>query len=349
MTVMENPPDIVESMASAVAFMLEAECEKEGWDRPARLYDIVGVDMTDDANTRLTDLIGPVSEDGMVMAFGLRNAQIITGHPVDAVTGRVCGDDVLGCVLVTEGWRPPDRVLDQLAAGQITIDEVTSPSEYPDRVEVRTTYCLFRDGTERAIERDRGAEPFELAGEASGQLIWALRRYLRSPSQAPIVISPRRLYAWTLARAARAVADVPDTRLHTRYRALLGFDEPASLAPFANRSPLGPPAASILGMLAYYPDWETAHRRLGDLLDRIAAVSPRAADLAEYVTWADPAMLQAYLAGLCDVDVTGAGPVTDEQIAGVLVPPGLSPTGDEVLAAARELVQVVLDVDDHSA
>lgn len=203
--------DTLTELGKTIALRLEEEHHKQGWDRPATLYEIYGADV----DPKLVDLIIKAErpgEDGdwVGAAFGVAPVEELDGHPADAMVGKHAQhEETLGVVLITEGWNYPQDVLEQLARGEISPDQIPSPSTHPRRVEVRLATAVFRDGTQTTVWRTRGEESkvWDEHARLQGRVMRALRRYLRMESAGLPAAPPRRLLAHTLARAGVTLAN----------------------------------------------------------------------------------------------------------------------------------------------
>jgi hypothetical protein len=181
-----EPPTEAGSVAEAVGYLaahLETLVDEQGWDMPASLWEVRGVDLPDD----VTDFLTAGSSDSIAAGFGLRVHSFLEGHPREALVGcSVTDPDVLGVVLVTEGWA---YSRDREGSAQ-----PLPPSGYEDSRELRLVYLLLRDGSEALVRRVRGSktEPDDVLIQAptdgdahmDGEVVWAVRRVLGLPSGA---------------------------------------------------------------------------------------------------------------------------------------------------------------------
>lgn len=186
--------------------------ETDMWDVPATLWDITAEDLPDGlpefvmshkeeippaAVTRramhsddpefMDAVMGSEGGYCLGMAFCPEIAHYLEGHPYDAMKGLQAGPEVLGACLVTEGWDYSAPAKERFKAGE---QVGFSPSEDPDRREIRMVQVCWRDGTEALVQRWRDTDEVETFidnGEDSfhlgGRVVAALRRYLGRASK----------------------------------------------------------------------------------------------------------------------------------------------------------------------
>lgn len=253
-----------------IAEKIETEIADLGWDQPSSLWEVHDVEVP--------DAIRIEHSDCFALAYSVRLAQVLDGHPADAMVGvRLQG--AVGAVLVTEGWSySPDR-LAELAAGV----ELPQPSECADRVEIRLAHLVMRDGTEAVVMRRRDQAPEVLQGlELAGRVVVALRRVLGVPSRVLHGVFPEFATARRLVLAGFVDAALESAKV-------LGEDSTAMMRVFAAgvaaESPRVRAPLERLGL--YETSWTAA-------LERARRSAAEDGD-TKFLEWADEEMYAEYL------------------------------------------------------
>lgn len=221
--------------AEGIATSIEEQINEMGeWDMPATLWDIKVEDMPDGLldfmmehredirpdktftasigreQSELLDIVAGDKPYGFGLAFAPEVVDYLEGHPYHAMKGRRAGPDVIGAALVTEGWDYCQEIKDTWKEKG---HPGFTPSQDPNRREMRMVHLLWRDGTEVLVHRWRDTNETEVmvSGEnecsLSGRVVAALRRYLDRDSGAKYETS-----AYTAARVVWALGLVHTAR-----------------------------------------------------------------------------------------------------------------------------------------
>lgn len=227
-----------------LALRAEHSAHELGWDQPVTLWDLR---FADDTLLEAFARRAPVGVD--VIAAGLTMGQVaeIHGHPYEDLIGmRLDDPDVVGAVLVSEGWNYGPASRAQIAAGN---QPGFTPTDDPERVEVRMAQLMLRDGTSLLVVRERDSEPFVADADVTGRVTDALARTLGVPSTLtepePLSGVLRRAYAYLLAAtiasldeaaidalAADARASWADITTAEAAEALAALDDPDTVREF---------------------------------------------------------------------------------------------------------------------
>lgn len=145
---------------------LDDTLELQGWDLPARLAEV----HLDPFGGAFALSIVPIAE--------------LSGHPTCELMRLrpLASAEAIGVVLITEGWGYSPASNARIAAGESLR---FAPSQDPDRIEVRITNLVLRDGTERMLSRVRGTT--DVVTEERAHAGWVpelARRCLMLPSKA---------------------------------------------------------------------------------------------------------------------------------------------------------------------
>ena len=160
-------PVEAEALLRAVEHFISAD----GWDQPHYLGVAIRrselpVALLTDRSIRLVDA-SPAYGDLVVCLAALGNCE---AH--QALAGLVAPPSAIGVILVTEGWMAPAHPTAPLA-------DQPSPSEHPQRVEIRSAAWAGREGPVLGLARIRGQEPEMWAdGSIGGRLPGALLRVM---------------------------------------------------------------------------------------------------------------------------------------------------------------------------
>ena len=188
-----------------VLLSLEARVDLDGWDRPAKLYGVVGPAYTEAVLGQpisFADIhaVGDQVEgddggrdDGGSGGLGeVRSAMSVIelvevdGHPIEALWGYQAPPFVAGVIATFEGWAVDARK--ESPAGATPAHSRVRPSQHPDRVEVRSLVLVTRAGHVHAIARHRGSDPEPTPANADGTsglegfLVDVLRRTVGAPT-----------------------------------------------------------------------------------------------------------------------------------------------------------------------
>jgi hypothetical protein len=253
-----------------IAEKIETEIAALGWDQPSSLWVVEDIEVPDSIRAEHSDCFA--------LAYSTRLAQVLDGHPADAMLGlRIQG--AVGVVLVTEGWSYSSDRLAELAAGV----ELPAPAECADRVEIRLAHLVMRDGTEAVVMRKRSEAPEVLHGlELTGRVVVALRRVLGVPSRVlhgmfPEFCTVRRLvlagFVDAAIESAKLLGEDPMPLMRV-FAAGVAAESPRVRAPLAR-----------LGL--YEPDWSAALQR--------ALTSAEEEGETHFLEWADEEMYAEYL------------------------------------------------------
>lgn len=255
-----------------IAEKIETEIADLGWDQPSSLWEVHDADVPDSIRVEHSDCFA--------LAYSVRLAQVLDGHPAEAMVGvRLSG--AVGAVLVTEGWSYSPERLVELAAGA----DLPEPSACADRVEIRLAHLVMRDGTEAVVMRRRGQEPEVLQGlDLAGRVVVALRRVLGVSSRVLHGVFPEFAIVRRMVLAGFVDAALESAKV-------LGEDQTAMMRVFAAgvaaESPRVKGPLERLGL--YEDDWTTALERA-----RRSAVEDGE---ARFLEWADEEMYAEYLLG----------------------------------------------------
>lgn len=167
---------------AAFAQMIEAAADSHGWDQPATLWGVSMPDLPDDVESEIAKLVEQTSATVAVPWELSQLAVLDDGHPADALVAVVAPDDVVAVMLCSEGWGYSAPVRDEIERSRRTPEY--PPADDPNRVELRWTQIVMRDGTEVVVCRERGSEPEMLddAFRTMGRLPERLRRVIGLPS-----------------------------------------------------------------------------------------------------------------------------------------------------------------------
>lgn len=203
--------DVMMSFAGeAIAKDIESKINDLGeWDMPATLWDIKMEDMPEGlveymaehrdelkdsivASGRTETNLDPefmnvIMGDKEVLGFGMafmpEIVDYLEGHPYEAMKGKVADPDVMGAVLVTEGWDYSEKVKQEFLEHKKR--PPFQPSQDPDRREMRMAHIIWRDGGSAMIQRWRDTDQVESwvndadkGIKVSGRVVSVLRRYI---------------------------------------------------------------------------------------------------------------------------------------------------------------------------
>ena len=171
----------------AIAEQLTARLDADGWDAPATLWSITVDALPDGLADELAGELTSGSADVFGTSVNISCEQGLLPHPVTALLAEhpVVDSEAVGVVACSEGWSYSPATFSRIAAGY---EPDFSPSEDPNRQEVRLLVLVLRDGTEVVVEQIRDAVPVIQSDErgAAGMLVWTLRRVIGRPSEADV-------------------------------------------------------------------------------------------------------------------------------------------------------------------
>jgi hypothetical protein len=164
----------------AMVRALESFAAERGWDAPWTLWAL----LADPSNT--------------TVGLGLL-AEAPTGHPSDTLIGLTVPEQAIGAALVTEGWSyPPDAT---------EADLVLTPSEHPDRREMRLVHLVLRDGRVLLGSRVRD-DDLNITDMVAGRIPDLMRRSLGAPvTPGPLEVGDILARMWLASLAERLVTD----------------------------------------------------------------------------------------------------------------------------------------------
>lgn len=292
--------------------------ESRGWDVP---FVVIGVRWAAPPRRLTTDLGAAALHLEVVMSGS---------HPVLDLPGERLPRTFDAAILVNEGWEYPERL------HGLTLEELQihgSPSELPDRVEVRVLTLVTRSGQEETLflrYQDRNSPPEEVhvTARSAGRVHDVFRRYVGLPVPCPTQGVKHLMGRLWIQAVIDALHDrEPDTppvspsEFDPLHAYVSGFTDPES--GFADALPDGLPQDAIEGLALMIFDGITwGHAREACLTNSFPVPVP-----ARVAQWSDEGLLGRFV--LDQVPTQG-------ELLDALVEKGLLKTASDLYVALRD-------------
>lgn len=157
--VMQAYPD--EDVIKLACQTLEADVDKDGWDRPAQVFLLSATDYgLGVVKMPLPEAVLSNPVFGLGMLLGVLNENPSLGRPgatAQSSFANILPDALFGIIIIAEAWKMNTRgqSAETLADLEVVIAERGPISEQPDRIEQRLVTCYTLDGVMLIGERTR--------------------------------------------------------------------------------------------------------------------------------------------------------------------------------------------------